>query len=90
MCTSTSDCFLKTSKHAVLSDQPYVQKFIIVRVISRMAVSIDTVKAQNDKLKSLSPGQVGVFVGGTAGIGEFTLKAFAQRTTKPKIYIVGR
>ncbi|MCJ1317639.1 hypothetical protein MMC15_002964 [Xylographa vitiligo] len=33
---------------------------------------------------------VGVFVGGTAGIREFALKAFAQRTTDPKIYIVGR
>lgn len=55
-----------------------------------MAFSIDTVRSQNAKLKSLNPGQVGVFVGGTAGIGEFALKAFAQRTTSPKIYIVGR
>ena len=55
-----------------------------------MAVSFDIVRALNAKLKSLNPGQVGVFVGGTAGIGEFALKAFAQKTTNPKIYIVGR
>ena len=55
-----------------------------------MAVSFETVKSLNAKLKSLKAGQVGVFVGGTAGIGEFALKAFAQRTTSPKIYIVGR
>ncbi|MCJ1385007.1 hypothetical protein MMC17_008125 [Xylographa soralifera] len=55
-----------------------------------MAVPLDTVRAQNAELKSLNAGQVGVFVGGTAGIGEFALKAFAQRTTNPKIYIVGR
>ena len=55
-----------------------------------MAVSFDTVKAVNAELKSLNPGQVGVFVGGTAGIGEFALKAFAQKTRNPKIYIVGR
>ena len=55
-----------------------------------MAVPFDTVRALNAKLKSLNPGQVGVFVGGTAGIGEFALKAFAQKFTNPKIYIVGR
>lgn len=55
-----------------------------------MAVPLDTVRAQNAKLKSLNAGQVGVFVGGTAGIGEFALKAYAQSTTNPKIYIVGR
>ncbi|MCJ1389268.1 hypothetical protein MMC18_002124 [Xylographa bjoerkii] len=40
-----------------------------------MAVSFDAVRALNAKLKSLNPGQVGVFVGGTSGIGEFALKA---------------
>ena len=54
------------------------------------AVSFHTVKALNAKLKSLNAGQVGVFVGGTAGIGEFALEAFAQKIKNPKIYIVGR
>lgn len=72
-------------------DQSYnVKNHIIVRLTIEMAVSLDTVRAQNAKLKSLNAGQVGVFVGGTAGIGEFALKAFVQRTTSPKIYIVGR
>lgn len=33
---------------------------------------------------------VALFVGGTSGIGEATLKAFAQHTNTPKAYFVGR
>lgn len=33
---------------------------------------------------------VAVFVGGTSGIGEYTLKSFARHTKSPKIYLVGR
>jgi NADP-dependent 3-hydroxy acid dehydrogenase YdfG len=29
-------------------------------------------------------------VGGTSGIGEFTLKAFVQNTVSPRVYLVGR
>jgi NADP-dependent 3-hydroxy acid dehydrogenase YdfG len=29
-------------------------------------------------------------VGGTSGIGEFTLKAFVQNAVSPRVYIVGR
>jgi len=35
-------------------------------------------------------GLVAVFVGGTGGIGESTLKEFFLRTVRPKAYIVGR
>ncbi|KAG9231317.1 hypothetical protein BJ875DRAFT_123238 [Amylocarpus encephaloides] len=31
-----------------------------------------------------------MIVGGTSGIGEFTLKAFVQNTISPRVYIVGR
>ncbi|KAI5800423.1 hypothetical protein DFH27DRAFT_482806 [Peziza echinospora] len=53
---------------------------------------MDTVRAVNAAFKSspLSHGLVGLFVGGTSGIGEHTLKAFAASTTSPKIYLVGR
>jgi NADP-dependent 3-hydroxy acid dehydrogenase YdfG len=33
---------------------------------------------------------VAVFVGGTSGVGEYTLKAFARYATKLRLYIVGR
>jgi NADP-dependent 3-hydroxy acid dehydrogenase YdfG len=29
-------------------------------------------------------------VGGTSGIGEFTLKAFVENTISPRVYLVGR
>lgn len=67
-----------------------LQKELFSNLVNKMAVPLDTVKAVNAELKSLDAGQVGVFVGGTAGIGEFALKAFARRTKSPKIYIVGR
>jgi NADP-dependent 3-hydroxy acid dehydrogenase YdfG len=31
-----------------------------------------------------------IAVGGTSGIGEFTLKAFVQNTISPRVYLVGR
>lgn len=33
---------------------------------------------------------VAVFLGGTSGIGEYTVRAFARRATSARIYIVGR
>lgn len=52
---------------------------------------IDTIRASNDRIKSTLPaGTVAVFVGGTNGIGESTLKQYALRTVRPKIYIIGR
>lgn len=55
-----------------------------------MAIPLDVVRAQNDGLKDSDTRHVGVFVGGTSGIGEFTLKAFARRIRRPTIYIIGR
>ena len=53
-------------------------------------VALTTVRASNALLASNLPGLVAVFVGGTSGIGEFTLKAFAQNARKPRTYFIGR
>jgi NAD(P)-dependent dehydrogenase (short-subunit alcohol dehydrogenase family) len=47
--------------------------------------------ASNEQIASVFPhGLVAVFVGGTSGVGEYTLKAFAKYVTKPRVYIIGR
>jgi NAD(P)-dependent dehydrogenase (short-subunit alcohol dehydrogenase family) len=53
-------------------------------------VALTAVKASNALLASSLPNLVAVFVGGTSGIGEFTLKAFAQHTLEPRAYLIGR
>lgn len=54
-------------------------------------VSLPTVNDSNARIAtSLPAGMVAVFVGATSGIGEYTLKAFAQQTITPTIYLVGR
>ncbi|KAI1266319.1 NAD(P)-binding protein [Xylariaceae sp. FL1019] len=54
-------------------------------------VSLEAVKAANAGLSSSLPsGLVAVFVGATAGIGEISLKKFAQYASSPRVYFVGR
>lgn len=54
-------------------------------------VDLSVIQVSNSSLATCLPaGMVAVFVGATSGIGEFTLKAFAQYTKSPKVYIVGR
>ncbi|RDW61811.1 uncharacterized protein DSM5745_10483 [Aspergillus mulundensis] len=53
-------------------------------------VSLSTVHAHNASLKSLGPGLVAVFVGGTSGISLSTALALARHTVSPKIYLIGR
>ncbi|KAL4902333.1 hypothetical protein BDW74DRAFT_186876 [Aspergillus multicolor] len=53
-------------------------------------VSLSTVHAHNATLKSLGPGLVAVFVGGTSGISLSTALSFARHTTAPRIYLIGR
>jgi len=54
-------------------------------------VSLSEVIASNGRVaKSLPSGLVAVFVGGTSGVGEYTVKAFARYATKPRVYIIGR
>ncbi|GAB7360563.1 hypothetical protein MBLNU230_g0448t1 [Neophaeotheca triangularis] len=52
-------------------------------------VKFDTIQEANAKASSIV-GLVCVFVGGTGGIGESTIKELFKRTTRPKAYIVGR
>ncbi|KAL0569102.1 hypothetical protein V5O48_012878 [Marasmius crinis-equi] len=54
-------------------------------------VNLDHIHSSNASIStSLAPGLIAVFVGGTSGIGEYTLKAFAKHARNPKIYFVGR
>jgi len=52
-------------------------------------VSTESVRASNaegHRIKDF----VGIFVGGTGGIGESTAMELFKRTVRPRIYIVGR
>src|ERR1700733_14471143 len=54
-------------------------------------VALPEVQSSNSRIASaLPPGLVAVFVGGTSGIGETTLKQFAKHTRRPRVYFVGR
>ena len=54
-------------------------------------VSLDLVESSNTRIKSdLPPGLVAVFIGGTNGVGETTVKQFAKHASQPRVYIVGR
>lgn len=54
-------------------------------------VSLTAVQASNACIPTtLPPGLVAVFVGGTSGIGEYTLIEFARFARQPRIYNVGR
>ncbi|KFY35813.1 hypothetical protein V494_05572 [Pseudogymnoascus sp. VKM F-4513 (FW-928)] len=54
-------------------------------------VTLSATEASNSRISSdLPAGLVAVFVGSTSGIGEYSLKAFAQQAKSPRIYLVGR
>ncbi|KAL2862240.1 uncharacterized protein BJX67DRAFT_375455 [Aspergillus lucknowensis] len=53
-------------------------------------VSLNAVVQSNSDLKDYGPGLVGVFVGGTSGIGEATARSFVKYATSPRVYLVGR
>ena len=54
-------------------------------------VSLSEIQASNSRISStLAPGLVALFVGATGGVGEFTLKKFAQYSNRPRIYFAGR
>jgi hypothetical protein len=54
-------------------------------------VSLTAVQASNARIPTILPsGLVAVFVGGTNGIGEYTLKEFARLARQPRIYNIGR
>ncbi|KAI8630267.1 putative short-chain dehydrogenases/reductase [Xylariaceae sp. FL1651] len=54
-------------------------------------VALSDVIASNERIPSALPrGLVAVFVGGTSGVGEYTVKTFATYAREPWVYIVGR
>ncbi|KAL1892337.1 hypothetical protein Sste5346_007075 [Sporothrix stenoceras] len=54
-------------------------------------VALSEAVASNQRIASTFPkGLVAVFVGGTSGVGEYTIKAFAKYTCNSRAYIVGR
>ncbi|KAL8400806.1 hypothetical protein RB594_000993 [Gaeumannomyces avenae] len=54
-------------------------------------VKLADVKGSNARIATeLPPGLVAVFVGGTSGLGEYSLLALAKHARQPKIYIIGR
>ncbi|KAL2817056.1 hypothetical protein BDW59DRAFT_152878 [Aspergillus cavernicola] len=52
-------------------------------------VSLKTVQASNAGLRAL-PNLTALFVGGTSGIGQSTLRQLARHTDSPTAYIIGR
>jgi len=56
----------------------------------KMVASADII-ASNMSIASTFPnGLVAIFVGGTSGVGEYTVKTFAKYTKNSRIYLVGR
>ncbi|TVY89750.1 Oxidoreductase [Lachnellula willkommii] len=54
-------------------------------------VHLEAVQASNRRIASIfGPGLVAMFVGGTSGVGETTLKQFAKHALRPRVYLVGR
>jgi len=53
-------------------------------------VSITEARSHLSTLSNLGPNLVGVFVGGTSGIGESTAREFIRHTRAPRVYLVGR
>ncbi|KAF3927687.1 hypothetical protein ABW21_db0203585 [Orbilia brochopaga] len=54
-------------------------------------VGLDTIRASNAALKGKLPaGLVALFVGGTSGIGEHTMRVFYETAPSPRVYFMGR
>lgn len=54
-------------------------------------VTLEQMRSSNARIaESLPAGLVAVFVGGTSGIGESTMKQLARRIVQPRIYFIGR
>lgn len=54
-------------------------------------VALGTVRASNEKIAfTLPSGLVAVFVGATNGVGEATVRRFANHASAPRVYLIGR
>ncbi|KAI9814266.1 MAG: hypothetical protein M1827_003432 [Pycnora praestabilis] len=66
------------------------ETFQIPWTSSSPVASLKDIRESNRKLNASYSELVAVFVGATSGIGQSTLKKFAQYANKPRAYIVGR
>ncbi|KAF3289367.1 hypothetical protein TWF970_003148 [Orbilia oligospora] len=53
-------------------------------------IPLTTIKAANAALSTRLPSPICVFLGGTTGIGYFTLQKLVASTVSPKVYYIGR
>ncbi|KAF3232027.1 hypothetical protein TWF191_004003 [Orbilia oligospora] len=53
-------------------------------------IPLATIKAANATLSTRLPSPICVFLGGTTGIGYFTLQKLVASTVSPKVYYIGR
>ncbi|KAK3904487.1 hypothetical protein C8A05DRAFT_42431 [Staphylotrichum tortipilum] len=54
-------------------------------------VTLEQMRDSNSRIPECLPASlVAVFVGGTSGIGESTMKQFVKHTVQPRVYFVGR
>ncbi|KAF2235094.1 hypothetical protein EV356DRAFT_135645 [Viridothelium virens] len=53
-------------------------------------VSFEEIKASNALIDDVTSPSVAVFVGGTSGVGKFTIKALVATGVRVRIYLVGR
>jgi hypothetical protein len=70
-------------------DKHYAASSILLHQQPLQMVSNESVRASNaqgHRIKDF----VAIFVGGTGGIGEATVKELFKRTVRPKAYIIGR
>ncbi|KAK4227025.1 3-keto-steroid reductase [Podospora fimiseda] len=53
-------------------------------------ITLQQMQSSNARIDTLGSGLVAIFVGGTSGIGEATMKEFAKQAVQPRIYFIGR
>lgn len=58
--------------------------------MSLQVLSLEEVLSRSKALKTGPKSLVGVFVGGTSGIGEWTFRAFIKHTNSSRAYLIGR
>lgn len=69
-----------------------IREMLILKFCSQVKmVSLSSVSSSNSRISSALPSRlVALFVGATSGIGEATLKKFAQHAKSPRAYFIGR
>ena len=77
--------------HAKQSDLSLTLKIHLGIIHPSKMVSFELITSSNNRIRStLQAGLVVVFVGGTNGVGETTVRQFAKYAAQPRVYIIGR